>query len=257
MNNSGTSDTAPDAVLHDNFRKMLEAATKQLQAAMTRIVELEQRLEHVGGQVAQPVAAGGARWEWMTICDDPRSVHREDGRIAEALNDGWAIDSIQYGQSAIMCDGVLDVVRTRVVNLRRMVEVPAAPIQPKEEGKEAPLSELADDGGDTSSPYEETVIEAEGEAVVAVALGANMCIVDALPEELVVERAEVAGMSYREALRNPWTTAEDLAAIRMRECREAGDRARADYAQKVQEWAEKWKAAPMPFEVPQPVWVRG
>ena len=249
----------------------LEAANKQLDGALQRIVELEERLrrmreadEAISVSVPEVVAdqAMSAKWEWMTICDDPKSAHREDAAIAQALNDGWQIQSVQFGQSAVVNDGVIEVHRTRVVNLQRVQFVPMVPNPPKEEGKEATLSELTGEGLDTSNPYEETVIEPVGEAViepvVVQVLPENMRIVDCLPDDLV--RDEVAHMSYAEAVKNPFTTAEDLAAIHNKEKAQRVESWRekkaSEWNQEVASWAARWANAGMPFEVRQPEWAR-
>lgn len=260
----------------DNLPLMLERANVNIDNAMKRIVELEERLrrmrddepeiviEALTPDPSPDVRGEIAKWEWMTICDDPKSAHREDAAIAQALNDGWQIQSVQFGQSAVVNDGVIEVHRTRVVNLQRVQFVPMVPNPPKEEGKEATLSELTGEGLDTSNPYEETVIEPVGEAViepvVVQVLPENMRIVDSLPDELVKLRDEVAGMTYEQAIKNPFTTAEDLAAIHNKEKAQRVEARRESNRQvwdeKLEAWREKWANAGMPFEVRQPEWAR-
>ena len=260
----------------DNLPLMLERANVNIDNAMKRIVELEERLrrmrddepeiviEALTPDPSPDVRGEIAKWEWMTICDDPKSAHREDAAIAQALNDGWQIQSVQFGQSAVVNDGVIEIHRTRVVNLQRVQFVPMVPNPPKEEGKEATLSELTGEGLDTSNPYEETVIEPVGEAViepvVVQVLPENMRIVDSLPDDLVKLRDEVAGMTYEQAIKNPFTTAEDLEAIHNKEKAQRVEARRESNRQawdeKVEAWAAKWANAGMPFEVRQPEWAR-
>ena len=264
----------------DNLPLMLERANVNIDNAMKRIVELEERLRRMREDEVEiaiealtpdpsPDGRGEiAKWEWMTICDDPKSAHREDAAIAQALNDGWQIQSVQFGQSAVVNDGVIEVHRTRVVNLQRVKFVPMVPNPPKEEGKEATLSELVAEVEKTDvqevpaiDVLAETVIEPEGEPVVIVqVLPENMRIVDCLPNELVKLRDEVAHMSYAEAVKNPFTTAEDLAAIHNKEKAQRVEARRESNRQvwdeKLEAWRVKWANAGMPFEVRQPEWAR-
>lgn len=267
-----------DSVIGSDERLVdkLEAANKQLDGALQRIVELEERLrrmrqdepEEISVSVPEVAAeqAMSAKWEWMTICDDPKSIHREDAAIAQALNDGWQIQSVQFGQSAVVNEGMIEIHRTRVVNLQRVQFVPMVPNPPKEEGKEATLSELVAEVEKTDvqevpaiDVLAETVIEPEGEPVVIVqVLPENMRIVDCLPDGLV--RDEVAHMSYAEAVKNPFTTLEDLEAIHNKEKAQRVEARRESNRQvwdeKLEAWRVKWANAGMPFEVRQPEWAR-
>ena len=246
-------------VLKQNLVEKLEAANKQLDNAMARIIELEERLKRnvldvEDVPVLDDVPAGqalSAKWEWMTICDDPKSAHREDAKIAECLNDGWQIHSIQFAQSAVSHDGVLEIQRTRVVNLQRVKFSELAPLEPKSEGKEITLSEpIPAEEPVAEDPLKETVLEFEPVTVVQV-LPENMVIVDCLPDDLVTVRDEFAHLSYEQALKNPFTTAEDLAAIHKKETKHrVGERVDfiARWQEDVAAWKEKWAKAENPFQ---------
>ena len=102
---------------------------------------------------------------------------QKNAALVAALNDGWEIISINFSQSSVIFEGMPDIDYTRVITLKRLVELPADPAPDPDAAVAAaeahletiPLPSL--DADPLDQPEPEVVYHISGEQKPTIKLG--------------------------------------------------------------------------------------